>query len=308
MLLLTREARSEDSSDSSNPPSEDSDLDSSQKLYIQAKARISHSTVRSLGLLLASLYHWPAAYVLFFSSQGKVRVKVLQVPFAGDAPDLPNRILNYCWHAKSTTPIRYRAKSRTPHTVFDLRVGVVWLSDALQDDRFSLDEYIQSRRPKSVLCVPIEHKDKHRGLIYLENEANVGAFGEDRVRLVRILTGQLMNSMENALLVDRLRRTNREMRAKNNQLQEIDKVKDAFLAVASHELRTPLNGIIGMASLMGDTEMSEQQEECLTDIKASSETLLELVNDVLDLSKLKAMKVTLVRPLLLPGGGEVDHG
>jgi signal transduction histidine kinase len=171
----------------------------------------------------------------------------------------------------------------------------VWLADALMDDRFSADEYIMSRRPKSVLCVPLDHKGKHRGMIYLENDANVGVFGEDRVRLVRILTGQLMNSMENALLVERLRRTNREMRRKNDQLQEIDKVKDAFLAVASHELRTPLNGIIGMASLMGDTDMSEQQEECLTDIKASSETLLELVNDVLDLSKLKAMKVTLVR-------------
>lgn len=60
MLLLTREAR-EYSSDSSNTPSsEDSDPDSSQKLYTQAKARISHSTVRSLGLglLLVSLYHW----------------------------------------------------------------------------------------------------------------------------------------------------------------------------------------------------------------------------------------------------------
>jgi signal transduction histidine kinase len=169
------------------------------------------------------------------------------------------------------------------------------LNDALSDDLFAADDYVAMRRPRSVLCTPISLKEKYRGLVYLENDQNTGAFGKDRLRLVQILTGQLMNTLDNALLVDRLRRANRDLRRKNKQLQEIDKVKDAFLAVASHELRTPLNGIIGMASLMDDTEMSGQQEECLTDIKASSETLLELVNDVLDLSKLKAMKVTLVR-------------
>jgi signal transduction histidine kinase len=174
------------------------------------------------------------------------------------------------------------------------------LNDALADHLFGADDYVAMRRPRSILCTPISLKEKHRGLVYLENDRSAGVFGTDRLRLVQILAGQLMNSMENALLVDRLRLANREMRRKNKQLEEIDKMKDAFLAVASHELRTPLNGIIGMASLMDDTEMSEQQEECLTDIKASSETLLELVNDVLDLSKLKAMKVTLVRlpPLL----------
>ncbi len=169
------------------------------------------------------------------------------------------------------------------------------MNDALADDLFAADDYVVMRRPRSIMCAPIALKDKHRGLVYLENDRNAGVFGKDRLRLVQILTGQLMNSLDNALLVDRLRRANRDMRRKNKQLQEIDKVKDAFLAVASHELRTPLNGIIGMASLMDDTEMSEQQVECLMDIKASSETLLELVNDVLDLSKLKAMKVTLVR-------------
>lgn len=75
--------------------------------------------------------------------------------------------------------------------------------------------------------------------------------------------------------------------------REVDKMKDSFLAVASHELRTPLNGIMGMATLMEDTKMSAAQKECVEDIQASSETLLSLVNDVLDLSKIKAIKVKL---------------
>jgi signal transduction histidine kinase len=167
--------------------------------------------------------------------------------------------------------------------------------DVLVDRRFETDDYVMRRQPRSVLCLPMSIKGVHRGLVYLENGSAVGVFSDDRLRLVKLLTGQLMNTLENALLVDRLRRANRQLRAKNSQLREVDKMKDAFLAVASHELRTPLNGIMGMASLMEDTDMNGQQQECITDIQDSSETLLSLVNDVLDLSKLKAMKLNFVR-------------
>jgi GAF domain-containing protein len=117
----------------------------------------------------------------------------------------------------------------------------VVLRDAPVDALFGWDEYVAMRRPRSVLCVPMALKDKARGLVYLENDRHAGAFTLDRLRLVHILAGQLMNSIENALLAGRLRRANRDLHAKNKQLQEVDTMKDAFLAVASHELRTPLN-------------------------------------------------------------------
>lgn len=161
------------------------------------------------------------------------------------------------------------------------------------DARFKDDAYVTKRRPRSVLCAPLSLKSKHHGLILLENDMSAGVFGDDRLQLVSILAGQLMNSLENALLADELRRANHRMARKNKRLEEMDSAKDAFLAVASHELRTPLTGISGMAGLMEDTAMSDYQGECLRDIEAESETLLELVNDVLDLSKLKAMKVAL---------------
>jgi signal transduction histidine kinase len=171
----------------------------------------------------------------------------------------------------------------------------VVIGDVVADARFKDDAYVAKRRPRSVLCAPLSLKSKHHGLILLENDMSAGVFGDDRLQLVSILAGQLMNSLENALLADELRRANHRMARKNKRLEEMDSAKDAFLAVASHELRTPLTGISGMAGLMEDTAMSDYQGECLRDIEAESETLLELVNDVLDLSKLKAMKVTLVR-------------
>jgi signal transduction histidine kinase/CheY-like chemotaxis protein len=64
--------------------------------------------------------------------------------------------------------------------------------------------------------------------------------------------------------------------------------KDAFLATMSHELRTPLNAVIGLSGLLADTPLNEQQKEYIDIISSSSRTLLELIGDILDVSKLEA--------------------
>ncbi len=73
------------------------------------------------------------------------------------------------------------------------------------------------------------------------------------------------------------------------------KVKETFLANMSHELRTPVNGIIGLTSLLRKTPLDEQQNTMIDMLEVSSQSLLAVINDVLDIAKMDAGKFNIVR-------------
>ena len=123
----------------------------------------------------------------------------------------------------------------------------------------------------------------------------VEAFDDRTVALVTTFAAQGAIAIENAQLFHSLRRRERE-------LEVAGRHKSEFLASMSHELRTPLNAVIGFSDVLLERmfgDLTERQEEYVRDIRDSGRHLLELINEILDLSKVEAGRMELeVAPLL----------
>jgi hypothetical protein len=93
--------------------------------------------------------------------------------------------------------------------------------------------------------------------------------------------------------ISSIKETHKELKLAKDVAEKSLRVKETFLANMSHEIRTPMNGIIGMIDLLESTEITGEQKNYIQTIKKSSETLLTILNDILDLSKIEAGKMQL---------------
>ncbi|MBN2162422.1 MAG: response regulator [Pontiellaceae bacterium] len=104
----------------------------------------------------------------------------------------------------------------------------------------------------------------------------------------------IMGMMEDANDArESLEQANRQLLIAREKAEQATRAKSDFLASMSHEIRTPMNGIIGTASLMRDTTLTDEQKEYLRIIQTSGDALLSLLNDILDFSKIEAGKLNL---------------
>ena len=149
--------------------------------------------------------------------------------------------------------------------------------------------YMRAYGAKTLAVLPLAVKGKAIGDIEIENWGEERHFTQEELNLAMTFANQAAVALDNALLYE-------EQREITEQLRELDKLKSQFLANMSHELRTPLNSIIGFSRVIMkgiDGPVTEQQTQDLSAIYNAGQHLLNMINDILDISKIEAGKMEL---------------
>ncbi|MBS1691500.1 MAG: GAF domain-containing protein [Actinobacteria bacterium] len=154
---------------------------------------------------------------------------------------------------------------------------------------------------RSVLAVPMLRGDRVVGVLVIARRGT-GSFPADVTELLETFASQSALAIVNARLFG-------ELETKTRELEIASHHKSEFLANMSHELRTPLNAVIGFSEVLLERmfgELNDRQDEYLRDIWNSGRHLLELLNEILDLSKVEAGQMVL-EPSIFSVDGAMDY-
>ncbi|MCP4688164.1 MAG: response regulator [Desulfobacterales bacterium] len=233
---------------------------------------IEHAGAEKGFLILAKEGEW------CIEAEGRVdepEVRVLQSRDIREREEAPAGLLNYVARTRESVVLR----------------------DAANEGKFMDDPTIRRREPKSVLCAPLLNQGALSGILYLENNLSTGVFTPERLALLTMLSSQMAVALDNARLYENLEQRVDErtaaLKEAKEQAEAANRIKSLFVANMSHEIRTPMNAILGFTEILRGKIDAPELSRYLKTIHTSGKALLNLIDDILDLSKVEAGKLRL---------------
>ncbi len=171
----------------------------------------------------------------------------------------------------------------------------LFFNDIQQDSRTdpATLAVVQELQIRSMVVLPLWSQGQQIGVLLLEGEQPYD-FSREEIHPYMALLGQLTVAVENRRLFEQLQQRANELATAKEAAEKASRAKSEFLTNMSHELRTPLNGILGYAQILKrDRSLNDSRANAVRVIQESGEHLLTLINDILDISKIEALKLEL---------------